>query len=202
MGSEDLTGSEALAKSTYNVMALIIHHACDRALWTEPDIKDKLDGYNKDLAEALDKHLAIIDNMESLVPAFASTIHALYTAHEVGTAMVNFCGYISRKGKDVYDKQAEANRTILDLAQRLLQTTMGKCAAVKKGLDEGGWIDKVLECVLPDETGEQEGVSSVIVEALREHLDEGFMEQWAGEVAESWRDSVTGLSLLKVPAKA
>ncbi|PVH88261.1 hypothetical protein DL98DRAFT_508974 [Cadophora sp. DSE1049] len=201
-GSKDLTGPEALAKSTYDAMALIIHHACDRALWTEPDIKDKLDGYNKDLAESLEKHLVIIDRMEDLVPAFASTLHALYTAHEVGTAMVNFCGYISRKGKDIYDKQAEANKTVLDLAQRLLQATIGKCAAVKKGLDEGGWIDKVLEFVLPDEAGGEQGVSSDIVEALRELLDEGFMEQWAGEVAESWRDSVTGLSLLKVPAKA
>ena len=63
-------------------------------------------------------------------------------------------------------------------------------------------VDKVLEFVLPEETGEQQGVSSAIVEALREHLDDGFMEQWAGEVAESWRDSVTGFSLLKVPAKS
>ncbi|KAH6709317.1 N-acetyltransferase B complex non catalytic subunit-domain-containing protein [Leptodontidium sp. MPI-SDFR-AT-0119] len=202
VGSEDLTRLEALAKSTYDAMALIIYHASDRALWTEPDVKDKLDGYNKDLAESLEKRLAFIDKMEDLVPAFERTLHALYTAHEVGTAAVNLCGYLSRKGKDVYDKQADANKTVLDLGQRLLQATVGKCAAVKKGLDEGGWIDKVLESVLPEETEGQQGASVSIVEALREHLDEGFMEQWAGEVAESWRDSVTGLSLLKVPAKA
>lgn len=202
VGSEDLTRLEALAKSTYDAMALIIYHASDRALWTEPDVKDKLDGYNKDLAESLEKHLAFIDKMEDLVPAFERTLHTLYTAHEVGTAAVNLCGYLSRKGKDVYDKQADANKTVLDLGQRLLQATVGKCAAVKKGLDEGGWIDKVLESVLPEETEGQQGASVSIVEALREHLDEGFMEQWAGEVAESWRDSVTGLSLLKVPAKA
>ncbi|KAH7364272.1 N-acetyltransferase B complex non catalytic subunit-domain-containing protein [Rhexocercosporidium sp. MPI-PUGE-AT-0058] len=201
-GSEDLTQPEALAKSTYDAMALIIHHASDRSLWTEPDIKDKLDGYNKDLAESLEKHLALIDKMEGLVPAFESTLHALYTAHEVGTAAANFCDWFSKKGKDVYDKQAEANKSVSDLGQRLLQATIGKCAAVKKGLDEGGWIDKVLECVLPEEIDGQQGASPLIVEALRDHLDEGFMEQWAGEVAESWRDSITGLSLLKAAAKA
>ncbi|KAK0126361.1 hypothetical protein ONS95_007967 [Cadophora gregata] len=202
VGSEDLTGPEALAKSTYDAMAFIIYHACDRALCSESDIMDKLDSYNKDLAESLEKHLATIDKMEDLVPAFASTLHTLYTAHEVGTAVVNLCSYISRRGKDVSDKQAEANKTALDLAQRLLQATIGKSATVKSGLDEGGWIDKVLECVLPDATGGEQRVSPGLVEALREHLDEGFLEQWAGEVTESWRDSVAGLSLLKAPGKA
>ncbi|KAK2626510.1 hypothetical protein QTJ16_003685 [Diplocarpon rosae] len=202
VGGKDLTQAELLAQSTYDALALIISTACDKPLWTQPDVKDKLDGYNKDLVDSLEKHLVFVEQMESIVPAFQSTLHALYTAHEVGTMAVKFCSYILRRGKDVYEKQSDANKTVAAAGQKLLQIVAAKCAAVKKGLDEGGWIDKVLESVLPDESDEINKVSVEIVAALRKLVDENFMEEWAGEVVESWKDSVVGFSLLKIPPTA
>ncbi|PBP18509.1 cytoskeleton organization protein (Dec1) [Diplocarpon rosae] len=201
-GGKDLTQSEVLAQSTYDALSLIISTACDKPLWTQPDVKDLLDGYNKDLINSLEKHLVFADQMESIVPAFQSTLHALYTAHEVGTMAIKFCSYISRRGKDVYEKQSDANKTVAAAGQKLLQVVAAKCAAVKKGLDEGGWIDKVLGSVLPDGSDEMNEVSVDIVAALRKLVDENFMEEWAGEIVESWKDSVVGFSLLKKPPTA
>ncbi|CAL3964286.1 unnamed protein product [Diplocarpon coronariae] len=197
-----LTQAEVLAQSTYDTLALIISTACDKGLWAKPEVKVKVDGYNKDLVKSLENNLASVEHMESIVPAFQSTLHALYTAHEVGTVAVKFCSYISRRGKDVYEKQADANKAIAAVAQQLLQTVAAKCAAVKKGLDEGGWIDRVLESVLPDENGGISELSVETVAALRKLVDENFMEEWAGEVVESWKDSVVGFSLLKTLTKA
>ncbi len=195
--SEILTGSEVLAQATYDALALVIHNTCDKVLWVEPDFRDKIDGYNKDLIESLEKHAVFVEDMEGLVPAFQGTLHALYTAHEVGTTALNFCKYISRRGKDVYEKQLNADEKVKVVAERLLQAVAAKCAAVKKGLDDGGWMDKLLESVLPDEGERERGISADVVKAMRELVDEYFMEGWAGEVVESWKDSVVGFSLLK-----
>lgn len=180
----------------------MICNACDKELWSEPDVRGKIDEYNRDLIESLEKHAVFVEGMEGLVPAFQETLHALYTAHEVGTAALNFCSYISRRGKDVFGKQANTNEKVEEVAERLLKAVAAKCVAVKKGLDDGGWMDKVLESVLPDEGVGASGMSAEILKAMRELVDENFMEGWAGEVVESWKDSVVGFSLLKASSKA
>ncbi|CZS94560.1 uncharacterized protein RAG0_04512 [Rhynchosporium agropyri] len=197
------TEPEILAQATYNSIARIIHHACSPELRTEPDLKDKVAGYTQDLVASLEKHVAVIESMEGLVPAFADKLHALYTAHEVGSAVANFAGYLARRGTDVFKQYRQEEyfprEKIVQLGEKLLDGVAKQGMEVKRGMDEGGWIDKVLEHVLPEES---DGVGDRIVGVLRELLDEGFMEQWAGEVADSWNDSTTGLGLLKGPAKA
>lgn len=95
--------------------------------------------------------------------------------------------------KDIPESQAKANEKIAAVAQRLLQTVAEKSAAIKKGLDEGGLIDKMLDSVLqgPD------GADASVLGKLRDSVDESHLELWAGDVVESWRDSVAGLSYLK-----
>lgn len=194
-----LTLPESLAHSAYKLMLNIIHDACNKERWAEPDIRDKIDGYNSELMESLQTHLASIDKMSHLVPAFASTLHALYIAHEVGITVLNFCSYISKGGKDVYEKQTEANKQVRDVAQRLLQAVTAKCTVIKQGHDESGWIDRVLGSVLPED--DVDGDSLSVEKVLKELVDDNFMEAWAGEVVESWKDSIVGLSLLKEPSK-
>jgi N-terminal acetyltransferase B complex non-catalytic subunit len=201
--SKGMTRSEDLTESTYQIMAVILRESRDREHWTETSFQDTLDKQNKNLRESLEKHLALIESLVQLVPAFGSTLHSLYTAHEVSRTVVNFCSYLSKQDKDFYGKQVEASTKIEELAQKLLKVVVKKCADIKKGLDEGGWIDKVLECALPyatDGTDGLVGASLPLVSSLRELLDENFMEEWAGEVVESWRDSVVGFSYLKAPS--
>ena len=194
-GSEGMTRSEQLAAATYHAMALILRASHDQDLWTENDFQDTLDNYNNDLCARLEEQVALVETLKEPVPAFGSTLHVLYTVHEVGRTILNLCHYLPKQSKVFLEKQREASVKIEELAGKLLQLVVDKCTFVKKGLDEGGWIDKVLECTLPNA---QEG-DGAIVSSLRELLDENFLEEWAGEVVESWRDSVIGFSYLKPP---
>ena len=196
---DGMTRSEQLAADTYYAMALILRASREQELWTESDFQTRLDKYNEDLIESLDAQLALIAGLKEPVPALGDTLHALYTAHEAGRTILNFCKYVLKQGKGFVEKQKEANTKVDELARKLLLLVVEKCAVVKRGLDEGGWIDKVLESTLPEV---QEGSDGGVVAALRELLDENFLEEWAGEVVESWREAVVGLSYLKAPAKA
>ncbi|KAL2064750.1 hypothetical protein VTL71DRAFT_3888 [Oculimacula yallundae] len=198
--SPSLTQPELLAQQVYTSIAQIIHNSCTPALKSEPDIKAKLAGFTQDLITSLEKVLASVENMEGVVPAFAETLHVLYTAHEVASAAVNFHGYLGRRGKDVLDGYTEWE-AVGKVGEKLMSAVSEKVRGVKRGMDEGGWIDKVLECVLPEREGDGEGEGDGVVSALRELLDEGFMEQWAGELVESWGDSGTGLGMLRADVK-
>ncbi|KAJ5032454.1 uncharacterized protein L3040_009058 [Drepanopeziza brunnea f. sp. 'multigermtubi'] len=194
MGAKDLTVAETLAQASYDALAHVLHTAYDKELNVEPDVKGRLDGWNSDLVQALEKQLKFVHEMEGVAPPLQSTLHALYTSHEVGTAALSFSAFISRQGKNiVYEKQAEASQLVKEVAEKLLAAVEEKCRGVKRAVDEGGWIDRVLECVVPDEGG----VSKDVVKELKGLVDENFMEAWAGEVVESWKDSVVGLALLK-----
>jgi N-terminal acetyltransferase B complex non-catalytic subunit len=188
-----LTEPEELARRSYDAMNLILQDACDRERWADQKFQDRLDSYNKDLCYSLEEQLLLVDTLKGLVPALGSTLHALYTAYEIGKTATKFANYLSSQGKDIHESQVEANKKIVEVAQHLLEGVSEKSAVIKKGLDEGGWIDKVLDSVLqgPDGTG------TTVPGELRDMVDEAHLEIWAGDVVESWKDSTVGLSYLK-----
>ncbi|TVY28955.1 Phagocyte signaling-impaired protein [Lachnellula hyalina] len=195
-----LTQPEELTRQSYDAMALIIQDVCDRERWADQKFSEQLESHNKELCESLEEQRSLVENIKAPVPALACTLHALYTGYEAGKTASKFSVYLSSKAKDIpgsqSQSQGEANQKIAAAAQRLLQTVAEKCVAIKKGLDEGGLIDKVLDSVLQGPDGTDADVS-VLCE-LRDSLDESHLELWAGDVVESWRDSVVGLSWLKV----
>lgn len=195
VGSSGMTRSEDLAAGIYHSMAVML----DEVQSGEKGAETRREELNNEICDRLEEQTALISGLHDLVPALESTLHVLYTAHEVGRTMVNFCLYLSKQDKGSVEQQKDANKKIGELARQLLQLVVDKCAVVKKGLDEGGWIDKVLERTLPEG---QDGVDGAVVRALRKVLDENFMEEWAGEVVESWRDSAVGFSYLKGPTKS
>ncbi|TVY35438.1 N-alpha-acetyltransferase 25,NatB auxiliary subunit [Lachnellula occidentalis] len=188
-----LTQPEELTRQIYDAMDLIIQDACDPERWSGQKFREQLDSHNKELCESLEEQRSCVANIKGPVPALSSTLHALYTGYESGKTALKFSVYLSSKGKDVQESQAEANTKIAEVAQRLLQAVADKSLAIKKGLDEGGLIDKVLDSVLqgPD------GTDASVLGKLRDSVDESHLELWAGDVVESWRDSVAGLSYLK-----
>ncbi|TVY14865.1 N-terminal acetyltransferase B complex subunit arm1 [Lachnellula arida] len=191
-----LTQPEELSRQSYDAMDLIIQYVCDRERWSDQKFQEQLDSHNKELCEILEDQRSFIESIKGPVPALSSTLHALYTGYDSGKTASKFSVYLSSKGKDIPQSQAEANKKIAEVAQRLLQTVAEKSAAIKKGLDEGGLIDKMLDSVLqgPD------GADASVLGKLRDSVDESHLELWAGDVVESWRDSVAGLSYLKAQA--
>lgn len=200
VGSQSMTRSEQLASYTCRALALIITESCDQALWVEGDFKARLETNNKEVCERIEEQVELLEGMQSLVPAFQGTLNAIYTAYEVGRTAIYFCKYLSGKGKTVHESQAEASKKIAEAGERLIQVVIDKCSVIKKGLDEGGWIDRVLESVFPE--SEQLGYPSAsLVQAVRAVSDDVFMEGWAGEIVESWKESIAGLSYIKMPPK-
>jgi len=166
-----MTRAEGLARRVYLAIALIIDEAGG-----DQGHDGRLKGYNKNLSDALEENILLVDDLNGAVPAYFDTLHTLYTSYEVGKVVLSFTAYLTKRSKIT---QVEA---IEEGGKGLLQAVEMRCAEVKKGMDEG-WIDKVLECVFSEGT------------LLSE--DDDFIEEWAGEVAESWREGVVGLAVLK-----
>lgn len=179
-----MTRPEDLARKAYWNMALIIHTSHDRSQWADTDYSSRLGAHNQDLISSLAQILATVDGLQALVPAYFDTLHALYTAYDVGKAALTLIGYLGKQAKGTHESQAGFEKELLKAAKNLLAAIEKQCTVIKKGMDEG-WIDKVLECALAEGTVLDE--------------DDVFMEEWAGEVVESWRESVAGLSYLKGP---
>lgn len=176
-----MTVPEDLANQAHKAMSSIVVEAGDKVLWAEPDFDDRLKAMNQDLSDALNNLLQLVESMTAVLPAYFDTLHTLYTAYNLGKAALSFVAYCARAGKKMHGDQAESSKVVGDFAQRLLAAVEKQCVVIKKGMDEG-WIDKVLESALAEGT----------------FLDEDdFMEEWAGEVVESWRESVAGLAYLK-----
>lgn len=194
------TECEYLGMRANNDMARIICLACDTDRWSEPNFGSLLDLLTKDLLDVLEMQLVKIVKIHDEAPAFQDTLHSLYTAYELGVSVTNFCSYLS-SAKNVYETQRDANLSIDEIAKRLVEVVMGKATSIKRKLDEGGWIDRIMENVSqsePESFQDSPSIGSILMEIVTEN----FLEQWAGNVLESWRDSAVGFSYFKASTEA
>ena len=140
---------------------------------------------------SLNQRLHDIEREESIsAPATREVLHTLYNAYDVGTTTVKLNAYLI-KAKSEIKLQAS-----LDVADRLVKAVIAKSVLIKQSLDEGGWIDKVLNSVFQGDMDEAAGTTS-IPGTLKGVIDENFMEEWAGQVVNSWKDSVKGFAYFK-----
>lgn len=190
---EGTTVSEQLASQAYNNMAIIARDACDRSRVSVEELAKRLDSCSAALLSTIGRFVTLVTNAKQFVPAMSSTLHTLYVAYDVGKTALHFSKYWSKKGRIVDEKQVEQLKLVEEVAQQLLQAILDKSSLIKQGLDESGWIDKVLESMLSEGNNAAEATASV----LRPLIEENFLEEWASWVVESWRDSAAGLTLLK-----
>lgn len=120
-----------------------------------------------------------------LVPDFLTVLFPLYTAHEA-CALTHEVGSFLKEGM----RNDWAEETLMGQGQKLKEDLVEKTKYLKRYMDEGGWLDKIEDAV---RGGEDEGVAKEVGTAVEEVVGEGFLEQWAGEVRDSWVDSVDGL---------
>jgi len=189
-GDPWLTSTERLALEAYLSLSNIIVEACD-----SKQASPSLDEHNISLCEKLDKLVVLVKGNESSHLPFGDALHTLYTFHELGSVIVKAAKYISQPTNRAAKSQIAANPKLAEQAKKLMQAVADISKLIKSGLDESGWIDRVLESVLGEESTEG---TDLVVEKLKKVVNENFLEEWAGGVVESWRDAVTGLSYLKV----
>ncbi|RFU26712.1 hypothetical protein B7463_g9620, partial [Scytalidium lignicola] len=201
LGSAEMTAPELSTASGYNSVAIIINLATNPDTWSKPHTETKLDQAYNSVSQSLEELIKMINDIQDSIPAFPTTLHPLYVAREFGTAVVDFHKYISSPERKISEQQKLLNTKLLETTQLLLTTVADKATAVNKVMEESGWIDRVLNYVLENEQDGSQQSSDLVTKALKSVIDEGFMETWAGEVVESWRDSVGGFVYLKTPYK-
>jgi len=198
----ELTIPEFFTTTGYNFVASIINITTDPDTWSTSETESKLDHAYESLYRSLETLMKMIDGIQDSIPTFSGTLHPLYITYEYGTALMDFHKYISTPEKNVSPQQKARNAKLLEATRLLLKAIADKATAVNKAMEESGWIDRVLSYVLEIEQDQSDGAqtsSDLVVNALKSVISEDFVENWAGEVVESWRDSVGGFAHLKTP---
>ena len=190
--SDIYTRSEELAKQVEGVIILLVRESSDRSRWTEERFQARLNSSNITLRSALEELIQLVDNKKHVVPAFWDVLHDLYTAYDVVKTIFDFSNYVLKQIKESPDTLKEICNAQSERSHVLLQIVLEQVQAVKKGLDEGGWIDKLLEGSLPGSGGPY-----ATGQVIRDLLGENSLEEWAGLVVESWGESVQGLNLIR-----
>lgn len=183
-----LTRSEASALEAYSNLASIISKACDPTASSAADFQASLEASNKSLCAKLEQHLSLIKEGQNVTPALWNTLHTLYTAYDLASVIISATKFLAHKDVKAHKSQIEQSKLLVESAKSVMEAVAQKSKEIKSGMDESGWIDRVLESMEVGHSGEQ----------LRSLAGENFMEEWAGCMVEGWRDSVIGLGLLKV----
>jgi N-terminal acetyltransferase B complex non-catalytic subunit len=177
----------------YFVMARLIDAVCERDRWAPPNGRADLEVLENDLDKVLAGELARIRTIQDSAPAIGAVLRSLYSSYDLGRTAINFAAYLSRRDSNLGGDSAR--RRFAEYGRLLVEAVIEKSSMIKTGLDEGGWIDKVLESVLQVDRDVKD--ANHIGETVKKVVDENFMEEWAGQVVESWRDSAMGFSYFK-----
>ncbi len=193
-----MTVPERSAMEAYLVMADIFIDSADTERWSDADFELWLRTQNDVFCALLDRHAAQLDS-EPSAPASWDVLHALHTAHELASAGTRMVAALTGKAKALHASQGAANEEVRRRAQALQAVVERKTARLKAKVDESGWIDRVIQTVTntgEDASGGDDTIAAV-VEPLAQTVDEGFLEAWAGDVVESWRESTGAFALLR-----
>jgi N-terminal acetyltransferase B complex non-catalytic subunit len=167
----------------------IVYHKMGAMIVTAEDKDDDLYRLTGDLNELTNT----LSKLDTFAPASQGVLLSLYTTYELGITVLKFSAYLARIGLPA-PESFSFNEEIKSYGDRLVHAVIEKSSTIKKSLDEGGWIDKVLESVQGDPDVAD---TTSVAGTLRSVVDENFMEQWAGEVVDSWKDSVKGFAYFK-----
>jgi hypothetical protein len=219
---ENFTKPEAQLVGLGLSLISMIRLACDpekSSLETSPAaLEDR--GY-----EACD-HLSVIqksvqnvfdlvdDDEGKWIPTFTSTLHPLYTAYEAAKLTVAAADLLTQQKLQPFERLVAKLGDMKGTAKGLRQMLKRTAEAVKERLNDNPWLDFVLQEVQHDNpivdddstirgdtrtnSGSESSVSYLgIGPSITRALGAEFLENWTGEVVESWRDSARGLACFK-----
>lgn len=131
--------------------------------------------------------------MESLreAPAIQLALGHFYDTYEIASAIIKLAKYLQKDPRPDHQLHQSFN-----MAERIIKTIIESSSAIKNSLDGGGWIDMVINSVFQRDLG-VDGDTTSIPRALKSVVHEDFMEEWAGEVVDSWKDSAKGFAYFK-----
>lgn len=156
------------------------------------------------------------------MPKFITTLHPLYTAHEAGTLVLAVGDYLSNAAIWVNPNVQQPMLRMTKFSRRLRNLVNQKAKMVRLWIN-GPRLDWILEKIISENHGKDEPTSGndanideeafqrangyrrdllpdaaeTMGDLLTECVSPDFLESWAGELLESWRESVMGLACLR-----
>jgi N-terminal acetyltransferase B complex non-catalytic subunit len=186
--------SELDSISAINSLAHLFYFALDGG-----DAFAECSKHRESLSDILNKWTNRTLKVDGTEPASRTTLELLYSSYELTRMVTSVMKYISKQ-PSYLKVQKDISSDVEDAVKDLQDAVLSKSATIKKTLGESGWMDKVLDSLTQtsDDIGKDKSTSSeAFVTTLSDVVGEGFMEDWAGNVVESWKDSIGGFSYFK-----
>lgn len=166
------------------------------------------------------------DDDDDWAPLFINTLHPLYVAHEAGTIAIAVADYLTHKNVWTHKETPQFAKQLKAIGTDLRKLVHEKAVEVRKHLNEKSWLDFVVNGVSAEnesagfaytpESPDIKARSSENTESrlfdenelpilprlqvgpmISETVGDDFIEHWAGEIIDSWRESSMGLVCLK-----
>ncbi|KFY55521.1 hypothetical protein V496_06983 [Pseudogymnoascus sp. VKM F-4515 (FW-2607)] len=140
-------------------------------------------------------------------PSFNSTLHPLYVAHESASLVIAAAKFVSSKSVETHPKTCEEMDRLAIHAREIQQLIADSAEKVKEKMNGGGWIDRVMTWLWEEPVGHPDVAimdwwhpkfAHTPGRWVAQELGQEFCEWWAGELADSWKESVIGLAALRV----
>ncbi|KAH8602738.1 N-acetyltransferase B complex non catalytic subunit-domain-containing protein [Bisporella sp. PMI_857] len=150
------------------------------------------DAFGLRIHDKLERLNEVIGGIPETPPARQSDLQSLYMGYDIGNTVLKFAKYLATNhSKHNSSRWREA-------ALKLIKAIVEKSISIKRKIEEGGLIDWVVETLSGDNSVSRE--EELFNNAIGETIDDDFREIWAGEVIESWKDSIEGFSYFKLPS--
>ena len=174
-----------------------IQEACDYLAAIQKSVKSVFD--------------LVDDDNAKWIPTFTSTLHPLYTAYEAAKMAIAAADFLNLQKLQPLDRFVATLRDMEGIAKKLRQMLIYTAEAVKERLNDNPWLDFVLQEVKDDDPASDDDSATQsnsrahqssashpgIGVSIAQTLGPDFLENWAGELVDSWRDSARGLAFFK-----
>ncbi|KFY06783.1 hypothetical protein V492_07759 [Pseudogymnoascus sp. VKM F-4246] len=140
-------------------------------------------------------------------PNFNGTLHPLYLAHETASLVIAAAKFVNSKEVETHAKTCEELDRVAAVAKEVQELVVDTAERVKVKMNGGGWIDRVMTWLWEEPVGDPNvgimewwlpGFVHTPGRWVAQELGQEFCEWWVGEVVDSWKESVIGLSALRV----
>jgi len=151
------------------------------------------------------KNVKLIDvDAPGYFPDFEKTLHPLYIAYDAASMVIATEKFLHAENGDVNDATREDFADVGKLGREVQHAVVGKAQKVRKRMNKGGWIDWLVDSIVEEPEGKDVNMDprdARYYEAspgrsLRRIITPDFTEWFAGELVDSWKESVMGLAAL------
>ncbi|KAI9744803.1 MAG: hypothetical protein M1818_001728 [Claussenomyces sp. TS43310] len=131
-------------------------------------------------------------------PGFLHTLHPLYMAHDLASLIVAVSHFIKQSPYAGIRATHESSDVYQELAKQLQSRVSEKAEAIRNRLNAGSWLDFIMDQVrIEDEPTNNPRADPGSKIAVLFDEKPAFIENFAAELLDSWRESTLGLASLQ-----